>query len=1192
MGQQFRIVRQRASQIGMLLLLFCDLAIVADAQQKIGMSSNGWKLENRSLRLTLDATTGAISILDKRDRRSWRQPQTTASRPPRNAAIKSDGSLEYIADFGETHGVPNTLRIRLRLLAVSPDLEVSAEAIDQAAPVDRFLFLQPFVLSTPDAVLAVADYCDGHLYPLQTESMTRTWFDGGRLDMPFVGVCDLKLGYGYCAILETSDDAFVDCRPVASITGNKKCFAPQIGWFPSKGSMRYPRRILYRFTANGGYVSIAKAYRDFAEKSGLVVPFTEKLKRNPEIRRLFGAPDVWGDASLSFAREAHSAGVEKMLIHGRSTPDEMKKIGELGYLPSEYDNYTDILQIEPGGHIDSSHDQLPDASVQNADGSRMKAWLTYDKKTQYMKRCPTLWTGAAQQVIPELLRTYPYLGRFIDVTTAEGLYECFDPVHPLDRAQKRQAGEELLKFVRSNNLVVGGEHGIWWGAPYQDYIEGMMSGNRFAWPAGHLIHPKSRDESFSGPYGTESWDVYDTWSLGHRWRAPLWELVFHDCVVSTWYWGDSNDYLLTASPETAAKKDAFNVLYGTMPMLWAEGEGSWHKDRALFLRTYRNVCHLHETVATARLLNHEFLDEEHTVQRTRFSNGTVCVVNFGLQSAETELNDHKYVLPENGWAVEGPHFRQSRAVEGDVVVTRISESGYSSLESGNSLLTMRAAGVAKIDAHISGNGELPDLHPEEIQSAWDRKSTRAFLLDNAGVRLRQIPAAWQNGGLKLHLEPTGGREVAIELICSTAARASDVQIGEGDVKVTSAGNIKQGQKVSLQIDVHNPGGQDVLQVKVIIYADVESAERNVASARFPVKAGGSHSLTLNVDSSPLEGAHRLLVVCTGNPTELCTHNKSVEVAVDVSPDFSRWKHVDHVMPNRSDISAIQNVMEFDIPQNAVPESVRVATCDEEGKPVTLLDSQLFHKSGEKRWSIAFSTPGATSQPVVLLYSTDATSRWLPSRVSRWDNRAHYNGSTYAAHFDNGTLTDIGPSGNPVISRFMFSSAKTGWTEEPGTVLQTIVEEDGPVRTVVYIKKQLLAGVITEKRYTFLPDRLVVTGSATGGDGVFSRAYYLQPGTYLDSGGYSAQIDGAGDAEGVSNQARNPIWYSVRGRGWAQSCISLSKSGDITYWDAAGNWGGVGFNSFPMQNIALLYFFHSGDVPDHFAEDDLPKNFAR
>jgi hypothetical protein len=162
--------------------------------------------------------------------------------------------------------------------------------------------------------------------------------------------------------------------------------------------------------------------------------------------------------------------------------------------------------------------------------------------------------------------------------------------------------------------------------------------------------------------------------------VPLWELVFHDCIVSTWYWGDSSDFLLQAAPEVTPKKDAFNILYGTIPILWANKEGAWAGSRELFLRTYRNTCKLHETIATAEMVSHEFDTPDRAVQRTRFSDGTEAVVNFGETPHETKLAGKRYLLPQNGFAVKGPRLEQSRALVNGKSVTTISAEKFSFTE--------------------------------------------------------------------------------------------------------------------------------------------------------------------------------------------------------------------------------------------------------------------------------------------------------------------------------------------------------------------------------------------------------------------------------------------------------------------------------------------------------------------------------
>lgn len=100
---------------------------------------------------------------------------------------------------------------------------------------------------------------------------------------------------------------------------------------------------------------------------------------------------------------------------------------------------------------------------------------------------------------------------------------------------------------------MGGEHGRWWAVPVIDYVEGMMSGgtDNYAWDAPYLRPPMNKDGN--------KWEQYETLGMNPQYRVPLWELVFHDCVVSTWYWGDANDFLTLADPKFTDMKNCYNI---------------------------------------------------------------------------------------------------------------------------------------------------------------------------------------------------------------------------------------------------------------------------------------------------------------------------------------------------------------------------------------------------------------------------------------------------------------------------------------------------------------------------------------------------------------------------------------------------------------------------------------------------------
>ncbi len=1178
------------------------MLVASDAAGTAATSAEPQTLENSHLRVIIDPQAGTLQVLDKGSSQQWFSAHSReAGGQPRFRSLSrlpgSAPAVSFEADFGSTDKRPNTLLVTLRLAEDASDLWVEADMSDRDTQVHPFAFLDPLVTESDRAAIVVADYSNGHLYPANTKTPIRTHFSASRLDMPWIGVCDLERGTGYMVLIETSDDGYVTCGSQAK--SGRDFAAPQVHWAPSKGTFAYTRKLLYHFAPRGSYVALAKRYRAYAAERGLLVTLAEKLERNPNLQRLFGAPDVWGDASLQFAQEAKAAGVDKMLIHGRAAPADMKAIDQLGYLTSEYDNYTDVLPIAQGKSVDSSHDRIPESVVQKADGQRMTAWLTFDKKEQYMKRCPSLWVPSARQVVPKLLTEHPFLGRFVDVTTAEDLYECYDPNHALTNGQKRQCGVDLLAFMRSQNLVVGGEHGIWWGVPGLDYIEGMMSGGYASWPAGHLIHPKTKDEGFDSPWGGKygKWNDYEQWGIGHESRVPLWELVFHDCIVTTWYWGDSSDFLLQAAPEITPRKDAFNILYGTIPLMWASQEGAWHKARDVFLRTYRNTCKLHEAIAGAEMLSHEWLSPDRAVQRTRFSEGTEVVVNFGATPHALSLDGKTHLLPQNGFVVKGPRIEQSLVLEDQRPVTTIRTADYHFSDAHGAALAMRREGNELVRIQL-GPGKSPALLTlAQFVPGWDLSTTRLYQLDGQGQRIRLLDAPVKDGGF---LVGPVAEETVIEALCGSQIGLADLVLDEADLAV-SPQRTEQGHPVEVSVTARNLGGAAASGVEVACYADRVQAAHKLASQTLDLAPGASQSLRMAIDTAMLDGARELIVVVSadGRLQELCTANNRVGRTVHVDADLARWPHRRQLVVEagplvREEEPVVMPLDEFD----GDPASVRVVECDAAGQPVSAVPAQadvLASGRSELCFLLTGKTPAGSQRKFMVLW-TDRPAEGesgsvFPAGGGLWQpDSSTVTAESYRLRLENGTLVDLaarngGQAGAPFISKLMVSSEATGWTDEPGTVERCEVIANGPARTLIAVRKRLSAGVVYEKTYAFYPRRFDLVISVNKHSGTLSRAYYVQPGQYVDNAGMSASVDGKGDGEGVLGKNPGPLWYAVYADQWAHSCVGLSPFTGMTYWDTGGAWGGIGLDSPALEGVQMSYVVHPGAKDAGFAEDD-------
>jgi hypothetical protein len=259
----------------------------------------------------------------------------------------------------------------------------------------------------------------------------------------------------------------------------------------------------------------------------------------------------------------------------------------------------------------------PDCLDLLPNGDWMKGWVSNDGPVSYTGGvlCSSCILDMAKRHIPLDLKSHAYGARFLDTTTASPLRECYDPRHPLSRTQDRANKMALLDYVsRDMKLVTGSETGMDMAVAHLDYFEGMMS----------LGPYRLADSGYNLSAEEKPQEDYFRFQVGPYYRIPLFELVYHDCVVSYWYWGDSSN----RQPADWEARDLFNALYGTPP-LWIMDPDRWEKDKARFIQSYRTAAATARQTGYSEMLNHAFLTPDHRVQSTEFADGTKVWVNFG-----------------------------------------------------------------------------------------------------------------------------------------------------------------------------------------------------------------------------------------------------------------------------------------------------------------------------------------------------------------------------------------------------------------------------------------------------------------------------------------------------------------------------------------------------------------------------------
>ncbi len=588
--------------------------------------------ENKFLKLDVQTAEGTFSVTDKRTGRVWSQQPTTKNFvvvPGPVDGKKTSFQLlntETLVEYG----------VELSLDADKPELLVQLNGNGPMA--GAVPFPAPFASKSGDRLIIPMN--EGISYPVEEQDIEvrrLVAYGGHGICMAFWGQVEDATGAGMVAILETADDAAIEIIP-----NPDKLLQVNASWDPSMKEFRYPRLLRFAFFDKGGHVAVCKRYRQHAKETGLWVPFTEKVKKNPNIDKLLGAANIWcfgwdwianrqdwTDMKIALVKEMQSLGMDRILWSGGGNAKELAELNTLpNVLTSRYDIYQDIMDPSRFGEVRYVHgDWTTDAWPQDinwaaADGTWRKGWEVETKDTTKPRIpcaviCDAKAVPYAQKRISKELETKPYTCRFIDTTVAAPWFECYHPDHPMTRSDSKKHKMELLKLIGDLGLVCGSETGHDASVPFCDYYEGMLSLGPYRVPE-------------SGRDMIRIWDEVppqiEWFQVNPALRLPLWELVYHDCVVAQWYWGDYNNKL----PKVWRKRDLFNALYGTPPMYMFTRK-NWDENKEKFVESYKTAEPVSRATAYAEMVDHKILSTDRMVQQSIFSNGVTVTVNFGDQ---------------------------------------------------------------------------------------------------------------------------------------------------------------------------------------------------------------------------------------------------------------------------------------------------------------------------------------------------------------------------------------------------------------------------------------------------------------------------------------------------------------------------------------------------------------------------------
>jgi hypothetical protein len=724
-------MRKGPFSIGLLL----GLSVVASADN---LRDPGATMENSELRVSVQSRTGSIAVLDKRTHRTWMSGSGSFSF--RHLISFRDG-MRFSATFRDEQGKTIDGIVTLSLATKSPEVTESVDLPNRSQPISSFDFLPPF-RSTGACFVLAADYTDGHLYPCGLDKWPLYNLDHihvNALDMPWIGIYDSANQSGYSVMVDTPYDATLKCL---KFDGYR---APLISWDGEKGHFGYRRSITYHFTARGGYVDLANAFRGHT-RLGLL---QDKAKRNPNIRKLYGAPELWDFYDNVSDRELEALGVTRCVHHVQDWQQHgegVKVANRLGFVTEDYDYYLDghpVSKDHPylSGSSGHGYYDTQDHYVLNPDGAPRGSG-------DWWARCPLEYRTVAEQIIPARLKRFPTEAIYFDQITADylgvdngefgggSLEECWSLAHPATRTQWKNAVCGFLAYIDGLGEIPAAEHGKWWEVPYTTIFYGIPS---VQWPWPDVTFPTKHDD-------TPAWRFYEKWgSIGEAYKIPMWDLVFHDSTIPMWYpWDVSDVTVAIPGDRIQEKKDAIGVLYGIPAgfMVNGAGTGSWFKDRKKFLTSYRDTCKVLEVLADQRMTSHRFVTPDRSVQETRWSDGTRIVVNLG---GRDYLFQGLRIEPL-GWEAKGPWGESRKVFDASAgrVVTTIETPGYRFTDRQAELpIAMRRVSSSLVRVNVDDVGSSPvgfRIDPRRVVPGWRVDRTKVYLCDpKTGDRLRPVP---------------------------------------------------------------------------------------------------------------------------------------------------------------------------------------------------------------------------------------------------------------------------------------------------------------------------------------------------------------------------------------------------------------------------------------------------------------------
>ncbi|MHC4584687.1 MAG: glycoside hydrolase [Planctomycetota bacterium] len=353
--------------------------------------------------------------------------------------------------------------------------------------------------------------------------------------------------------------------------------------------------------------------------------------------------DNWGDGVSGRMLESFKEiGFDRMrlCVEGwegiEKRPDLAKQADRMGYLFGTYDSFHSIHDPSLRGTDNTwttaqfDRELFEKGPIVRKDGKKRGGF-----KGAGFKLSPIAARAHVEKRVRENMKNVPYSYYFVDCDAYGEVYDDYSPFHRASQADDVRARLDRLAWISDTfNVVVGSEGGSSYSAKVIHLAEGMF-GPGFGWGDPDL---KDRNSEFYlghyyPPEGPKVFvkqvpmkEKYQYFYYDPRFRLPLYEIVFHDSIVTTHQWANSS-----LKYSNILDTVALTELLYMVPPLYHMNLDEFDRYRDIMKKHYDFFSPLHREFGFAQMTDFNWLSSDKKLQRAVFDGRMELIANYSQE---------------------------------------------------------------------------------------------------------------------------------------------------------------------------------------------------------------------------------------------------------------------------------------------------------------------------------------------------------------------------------------------------------------------------------------------------------------------------------------------------------------------------------------------------------------------------------